>query len=148
MCHNSLKLKQVKKHVQGSALVIAIFVLVIMSLIGAALVRMQGSSAEAMVYEVIGTRTYAAAQTGIQWQLTEVFPLDTSTPTACSPIPEPDISSTAGLEGCFFVVTCDSFSSEDPDNSTLYYTIESTGTCSIADIKTSRTIKVKAKSIE
>ena len=63
-----------KSNHSGSALVIAIFVLVIMTLIGSALIRMQSSSAETVVYEVMGTRAYAAAQTGIQWQLTEVFP--------------------------------------------------------------------------
>ena len=66
-----------KERQSGSALVIAIFVLVIMTLLGSALIRMQSSSAETVVYEVMGTRAYAAAQTGIQWQLKEVFPLNT-----------------------------------------------------------------------
>jgi MSHA biogenesis protein MshP len=147
MCHNRIQLKQVAKHVQGSALVIAIFVLVVMSLIGSALVRIQGSSAEAIVYEVFGTRAYAAAKTGLGWQLTEVFPLNNAT-TSCLLESEMDLSSTPGLEGCSFTVRCESFSSDDVDNNTEYYTINSIGTCSIADIKTSRKIKIEAKSIE
>jgi MSHA biogenesis protein MshP len=147
MYHNLPQLKQVKKHVQGSALVLAIFVLVVMSLIGSALVRMQGSSAEAMVYEVVGTRAYAAARTGLEWQLTEVFPLNNAT-TSCLIETELDLSSIPGFEGCSFAVICESFSFGDVDNETEYYTIDSTGTCSIAEIKTSRKIKIKAKSIE
>ena len=113
IAHN--KVKQ-----SGSALVTAIFVLVIMTLLGSALIRMQQSSSETLVYEVIGTRAYAAAQAGIQWQMTEIFPLNTTGATACANnIIEPDISNTQGLEGCFFNVTCDDSISHD---SIQYYT--------------------------
>ena len=94
-----------KSNHSGSALVIAIFVLVIMTLIGSALIRMQSSSAETVVYEVMGTRAYAAAQTGIQWQLTEIFPLNTPDVTLCKDnvdIVEPTISGVKGLETCSF----------------------------------------------
>jgi MSHA biogenesis protein MshP len=128
----------------GSALVIAIFVLVIMTLIGSALIRMQSSSAEAVVYEVMGTRAYAAAQTGIQWQLTEVFPLDTTGSTPCSTLVEPDISGTSGLEGCQLAITCNDDIEHD---NVQYYTITSTGSCSVAGIETSRTIEIEARSI-
>jgi MSHA biogenesis protein MshP len=142
MCHK--KSQQLKRHIQGSALVIAIFILVVMSLIGMALVRMQGSSSEAIAYDVVGTRAYAAAQTGIQWQLTQAFPLNNA-PPSCTTV-ERDLSSTEGFDGCFFKGVCDSFSSDD--NSTQYFTITSVGICNVADINTSRKIKVEAKSIK
>lgn len=130
---------------RGSALVVAIFVIVIMTLIGSALVKMQGSSSEAVVYEVVGTRAYAAAQTGIQWQLTELFPLNTPAVTLCKPIiTEPDISNVAGLEHCLFEITCQSNIEHD---GVRYYTVTSKGSCDFAGIYTSRSIEVEARSI-
>lgn len=129
----------------GSALVVAIFVIIIMSLIGSALVRMQGSSAEAIVYEVIGTRAYTAAQSGVQWQLTELFPLNTVGITLCKGvISEPDLTTSAGLEFCAVEVTCNDTISHD---GVQFYTIRSKGTCSTAGIETSRTIEIEARSL-
>jgi MSHA biogenesis protein MshP len=129
----------------GSALVIAIFVLVIMTLLGSALIRMQGSSVETVVYEVMGTRAYAAANIGIQWQLTEVFPLNTTGITLCKTvIVEPNISSVIGLESCEIEIKCDDSISHD---GVQYYTLESKGSCSVAGVKTSRTIEIEARNI-
>lgn len=134
-----------RKRESGSALVIAIFVLVLMTLLGSALIRMQSSSAETVVYEVMGTRAYAAAKTGLQWQLTEIFPLNVTGITLCNAtIVEPTISGVIGLENCQFEITCDDSISHD---SVQYYTLTSTGSCSVAGIETSRTIKVEARNI-
>jgi MSHA biogenesis protein MshP len=134
-----------RKNQSGSALVIAVFVLVIMTLIGSALIRMQSSTAETVVYEVMGTRAYAAAQTGIQWQLTEIFPLNTLGTTECNlEINEPDISEVEGLKGCKFEITCDD---DIVHEGVQYYTIRSTGSCEVADIKTSRIVEIEARSI-
>ena len=142
MYRNSNSKNRIKQ--SGSALVIAIFVLVVMSLLGSALIRMQSSSAETVVYEVIGTRAYAAAQTGIQWQLSEVFPLNTPGITLCkSPIVEPIINGVEGLD-CQFTIICDDSINHD---GVQYYTLTSTGICEVAGIKTSRTIKVEARNI-
>lgn len=149
MSPNSYISKRVEQ--SGSALVIAIFALVIMTLIGSALIRMQSSSAETVVYEVIGTRAYAAAQSGIQWQLTEIFPLNTTTTTQCNrdssgniEINAPTVSGVKGLEGCHLEVNCDDSISHD---NVQYYTITSTGSCSVAGIVTSRTIEIEARNI-
>lgn len=143
MCRNSLNTNRIKH--SGSALVIAIFILVIMTLVGSALIRMQSSSAESVVYEVMGTRAYAAAQTGLQWQLTQIFPLNTTGITLCAAnIVEPTISTITGLENCGFEISCDSTISHD---GVQYYTLTSTGSCQVASIKTSRTIEVEARSI-
>ncbi|MBL4822840.1 MAG: pilus assembly PilX N-terminal domain-containing protein [Colwellia sp.] len=143
MCRNFYTINRIRQ--SGSALVIAIFVLVIMTLIGSALIRMQSSSAETVVYKVMGTRAYAAAQTGLQWQLTQIFPLNTTGTTLCyTNIIEPDISGVAGLENCQFEISCDSSISHD---GVQYYTITSTGSCRVASIETSRTIEIEARNI-
>jgi len=129
----------------GSALVIAVFVIVVMSLIGAALVRMLASSSEAVAYEVIGTRTFTVAQSGAQWQLALVFPLGSkANVAACDTVAaEPDISTVSGTENCNFVVTC----SANEFNNEHYFVIRSTGSCSVGGIVTSRTIEIEAQSL-
>jgi MSHA biogenesis protein MshP len=130
----------------GSALVIAIFVIIIMSLIGSALVRIQGSSAESIVYEVIGARAYAAAQSGIQWQLAEIFPLNTTGTTRCKTvISGPDLTTSKGLDFCAVAVSCND--TIITNEGVRFYTITSIGSCNVADIKTSRTIKIEARSL-
>lgn len=131
-------------HQKGSALVIAIFVIVIMSLLGAGLVRMLSSSSESVVYEVYGTRAYAAAQTGIQWQLTQIFPLNIAEITCADTTNTPDVSATAGLQSCIINVECDSSVTL---HGIQYYTITSRATCTNAEITTSRAIEVTARSV-
>jgi MSHA biogenesis protein MshP len=134
-----------QKRQSGSALVIAIFVLVLMTLLGSALIRMQSSTAETVVYEVMGARAYAAAKTGLQWQLTEIFPLNTTSVTLCKAnIVESTISDVTGLENCQFEITCDDSISHD---GVQYYSLTSTGSCSIAGIETSRRIEIEARNI-
>jgi MSHA biogenesis protein MshP len=136
---------QVTAKQKGSAIVIAIFVIVVMALLGAGLLKILSSSAESVAYEVIGTRAYAAAQTGAQWQLLEVFPHDTGTRTACKgSIVEPDFSNVEGLKGCYATVTCDDGGVFD---GITYYIIESKGQCSVGSVITSRTVKLEARSL-
>ena len=134
----------IKRH-QGSTLVIAIFVIIVLSLIATALVRMQSSSSESVVYEVMGTRAYAAAQSGIQWQLTQIFPLGVNVITTC-PADETSYSFTSeqGLKNCSYKVTCEDSAVH---GGVQYYTITSTGTCKVGEVITSRTIEVQARSM-
>ncbi|MEH6385599.1 MAG: pilus assembly PilX N-terminal domain-containing protein [Colwellia sp.] len=131
----------------GSALVIAIFVIIVLSLLGAALVRMMSSSQENVVFEVLGTRAYNAAQTGIQWQLAQIFPLD-GTLKICSDISTspPNISGISGFEGCEIKLSTGSCV-DFLHNGIHYYTIKSTGQCNAGAEITSRTIEVEARSL-
>jgi len=136
-----------KRKQQGSALVIAIFVIIVMTLLGLALVRMISASSEAIVYEVLGTRAFQSAQTGLQWTLQQTFPLgDSSNAASCAVVKAatpPILSGSEGLAQCLFVHDC---TSKDVDGVT-YYTLESTGQCSDAGIVTSRKLEVEARSL-
>ena len=117
-----------------------------MALLGAALVKILSSSTETVAYEVIGTRAYAAAQTGAQWQLLEVFPHDSNTATACDNIiTEPNLSNVKGLEFCQATVSCDD---DGEFNGTTYYVITSVGQCSFGGVITSRTVMIEARSLQ
>lgn len=138
---------QGKFYSQGSALVIAIFVIIVMSLLGAALVKMMDSSQESVVYEVLGTRAYAAAQTGVQWQLGELFPIGSSARrcSAVSNVP-PLINQVEGFTSCKIEnpIECSDFLHQG----VVYYTIKSTGQCDLDGESTSRIIEVEARSIQ
>lgn len=133
---------QNRKH-QGSALVIAVFIIVVLSLLGVALVRMNSTSAHSVVYEVAGTRAFQAAQSGMQIQLQRVFPLSGS-PSCPSSIPRITFNNVKGLEGCSAAISC-----ADKDD---YYFITSQGLCKInafpQNIFAMRKVEVQARDIE
>tara|TARA_R110000744_G_scaffold76431_8_gene151467 strand:- start:595 stop:1080 length:486 start_codon:yes stop_codon:yes gene_type:complete len=136
-----------KNRQKGSALVIAIFIIIVLSALGAALVNMLDSSQEGVAYEVLGTRAYTAAQSGLQWQLAEVFPLSSHAAICKS---QADINSRTpaflnvkGLAQCTVSVTCNDFELD----SVRYYSITSTGQCNLDGEVTSRRVAVEARSL-
>jgi len=139
---NEVTRKGLKKNQAGSALVIAVFIIIVMSLLGIALVKMLSSSAEAVAYEVIGTRAYTAAQSGAQWQLLRTFPLN-NTGAQCQLSQSMPTPSVEGLSSCNVNVACTVSIYDD----TSYYTITSTATCNVGNVMTSRSIEIEAKSL-
>ena len=134
---------------QGSALVIAIFIMVVLMMLGTTLVRMLSSSAETIAYEVLGTRAYLSAQSGAQFRMQQLFPLNSANTDAveCDDLPAntvPNFGSAEGLHNCIVSeLTCTDFTHEN----VTYYTITSTGQCSIDNEVTSRTIEIEARSL-
>ncbi len=144
----NLALSRFRHRQQGSALVIAIFIIIVFSVLGAALVNMLDSSQEGVAYEVLGTRAYTAAQSGLQWQLSEVFPLS-SDAVACKSQADidaatPNFSTTTGFIQCNISVNCRDFTG---DEGIRYYVITSTGECALDGEVTSRTVEVDARSL-
>lgn len=130
----------------GSMLVISIFVIVVMSLLGIAMIRMLTGAADSGLHEVYGFRALNAAQSGIEAKMAQVFPLTIGGYDAaqCS-----DVSATinfgntvAGLENCSFTHNCERV---NPDTNLDYLRFSSTGQCVAGDIVTSRTLLVDAK---
>ncbi|KGJ94300.1 PilX N-terminal domain-containing pilus assembly protein [Colwellia psychrerythraea] len=131
---------------RGSALVLALFIIVVTTLLGAALVRMISANSETIVYEVIGTRAYQAAQAGAQRKLSEVFPLLPGSVQCTQNTLYNEFSTVQGLENC---VAIDVDCVEGPTvDDIVYYTITSTGQCNVAEVFTSRTIEIKARRLE
>ncbi len=146
------QLKQKKQ--QGSAIVLALFIIVVMSLLGAAMVRMLSANAENIVYEVVGTRAYFAAQAGMQEGLHNIYPLQAPAEdcTALSPIPFTLVNrnySNDGLLNCSATVIVTNCESIETAVGVFehFYLIESTGQCNAGDITTTRTIEVQSRSL-
>ncbi|MDX1677895.1 type II secretory pathway component [Arsukibacterium sp.] len=129
------KLKQ-----QGSALVVAVFVIVVMLALVLALSRILLSSSDSVVYEVQGTRALFAAQSGLELALTELFPR--SGTANC--ISWTFNFTAAGLTGCETQVQCTAEAVASPQLSQLYQ-LQSTASCNANEFITSRTIELEVR---
>lgn len=138
-----------RKKQQGSALVIAIFIIVVMTILVAALSKMLIGSSESVSYEVLGTRAFFAAQSGMEQGLTQLFPLS-ATATYCAPVgvtgseAPVTVSFTAnGLQGCSYTLSCQSGRVTASATETIYYQLTSIGSCGTGQLQTSRTIQME-----
>jgi len=146
---------------KGSSLVLALFVIIILSLLGNVLMRMISTSSETVSQEVLGTRAYMAANSAMQAELQLLFPLNITSSTSC------DISFTnkpydlqtnlnediPGLYDCRAKTSCEHYYTDL--DSTKYYRLTSTGECgsgvmnanSKDIVVSSRTLQVEARSL-
>ena len=156
-----IKQKSLLQAQQGSALIIALFVIIVITMLGGTLVRILSTSSETTAQEVIGTRAFMAANSAMQAELSVLFPLATD---AAIPQPVgtcnainlnglPDLGNDIdGLYHCSASTTCELYHTQDTVN---YYRLTSTGECgsgviaaeSKMAVKSSRTIQVEARSL-
>lgn len=155
---------------RGSSLAIAIFVIIVMSLLTTAITNTISSSQDQVVQEVLGTRALLAAESANDITLAKLFPLNQADANLCSEIgfsdPELDeiyelresFNSFSGFENCIVSTSC---SHENAAGSETYYLVESTGVCksklandatdetcnNLDEFCVSRTIEVEAKEL-
>ena len=126
---------------RGSMLVTALFVIIVLSLLGLAMTRILSSSADAVTHEIYGIRAMNAAQSGLQRAIANAFPLNGGA-VSCASI-SLNFVGIPGLENCVAQASCSSqnYAAENLD----YYRFSSTGTCTIGNVITSRTVAVDGK---
>lgn len=140
---------------RGSALMIALFVIVVMALLAAAMGRFLVDSGEKNTVEVRSVRALLAAQSGLEVTLYRLFPKRTlaqPTPPAVCPASSPlSFASTPGLTNCQAVVRCATVPVTYNGSVTNGYRLESVGTCGSSDLNSanpdfavSRTLMVEA----
>ena len=153
------------KKQQGGALTIAVFVIVVMSLLSIAISRSISASSGQSAHEVLGTRALLAAEAGNELTLNAIFPraAGAAVPNQACPA---DSSirfpvQAEGLRNCVVTATCRSFSPPGATGNDIYYFLESTGVCkghlqnnntdfecqSTDSICVSRRLEVEAKAI-
>ena len=133
---------------QGSALVIGIFVITVMFLMASALINVLEDADEQVNLEVWGTRALAAANSGADSALAQLFPLDASIAT-CNANSNWLVPDVPGFHACIVALTC---------NATLvgtvnHYRITSTATCETGDcvndngncLRVNRQVEVEAR---
>lgn len=136
------------KKQSGSAIIIAIFVIIIISLLGAALVSLQRDSAKSTSYEVYAARAYLSAYSAGEVALANLFPLGVTDPdesncSAASPAEIPvSLANGAGFHGCSVNYTC--LIIAGASNLPTRYKIDSTAVCKNSQTVTRRKITVEA----
>jgi len=130
----------------GFSLPIAVFILVIMSLLAAAIVQLSSRNNLSSAQEVFSTRAFYAAESGASWAMSQLFFNATGSATKAfsdiqcgSPVNGKTLNFTAaGLGGCSATLSC----SVDTVGSTGYYRIVSTGVCGTGQVQARRVVEV------
>ena len=135
---------------RGGALPIAIFIIVVMSLLGITMIRILADVSGSRVAEVFGTRAEAAANSGLEIALTEIFPLNNDVNlTYCAergtiPIITHDYNfDVAGLLNCSATIACNYLEIPEP-YSGYNFRIESIGSCEAGNQTYSRRVLLEA----
>ena len=151
MHHNSFNSTHRQR---GSALVVAIFVIVVLGLLVSVLSKLVRTSSDSAVIEVQGNRAFMAAQSGIQRAMLELYPVGGSF-TACSDGLLADYDSfeiAAPTEECTARVTCEAYNEpSDPDYDekiASHYRLESTGTCEAGNTITTRKLAIETRAVQ
>ena len=131
---------------RGSALVVAIFVIVVTGLLVATLSRLVATSSDSVVVEVYGTRAYTAAQSGLQQGMYELFPLNQPMANCAAVTGTPvDLSGIPSLANCSVTLSCQAFDYTADDT---HYRIEALGQCEAGGQTTERLLAMEARTIE
>ncbi|MFT4925607.1 MAG: MSHA biogenesis protein MshP [Phenylobacterium sp.] len=139
---------------RGSMLVIAVFILTVMMLIATTMMDVLSDSANAVAYEVYGTRALSAANSGAELAMQQIFPYDgAAIPVVCPVAANYDAtvefalnlsgSNHTGFTDCTVAVQCLQF--EVAETGYTHYRIESTATCGSGDFSTVRTVALEAR---
>ncbi|MGN5139067.1 pilus assembly PilX family protein [Aeromonas sp. 164P] len=123
---------------RGSALMIALFVIVIMSLLAATLGRLLVDSGDKHTLDVRGTRAFLAAQSGLEVALSRLFPLSPASNSAfCLEVDKVDrleLNDAADpqiMTGCRASVSCKLV--HETVSNTRSYRLVSEGACGLPD---------------
>ncbi len=129
---------------RGSMLVIALFVIIVLALLGLTMTRLLSSSSEAIIHEVLGQRALNAARAGIECAVADEF--------GAGCIADPTFkafSGVAGLENCEYRVVEDTPKTITDGSKTFsYLTFTSTGQCRAGKINVTRFVYVDAMQYE
>ncbi|MGF1758515.1 MSHA biogenesis protein MshP [Photobacterium sagamiensis] len=114
---------------QGSALMVSIFVITVMAVMAMGLMKINWSQSDTTTREVLGTRAWFAAHSGIEWGLNRLFPIDDgSTVSLCAASADFPVA-TENFHNCRASVICEAFTVPTSAGNVTHYKLESTGTC-------------------
>ncbi|WP_417441695.1 Type II secretory pathway component [Idiomarina sp.] len=140
MRHNDRSQSSLNKQ-RGNTLVIAIFVIVVLGALVAALSNLVRTTSESVVVEVLGTRSFMAAQSGVEQGMMKLYPLDGAPATAC-----PDFSEDIAVGNCEAAIACESATHTPDSNETyIHFRLEATGTCTAGGQAASRKLAIETR---
>ncbi len=112
---------------RGFGLPLAVFIITVLALIGAAMVALTRTGQEAVSSEIQSVRAFYAAESGAQTALTQVLPLSGGSigVAGCNALSLNPAFTAPGLDGCTASVSCSGQTVDGKD----YYLITSLGEC-------------------
>ncbi|UAB69900.1 hypothetical protein INR79_15480 [Vibrio sp. SCSIO 43132] len=141
---------------KGSVLIIAIFVIVVMGMLGLTLMRLEASNQDTLTREILGTQAWFLAHSGNEWGLTYMYPLNESAAVSnlqsrCTALTTSAAANaaTAIIENSqapcsSLTIQCDEVGSGD----LTFFRISSVAVCGSTTFEVSREQEVWAKSME
>jgi len=124
---------------QGFSLPVAILVVVLLSILGAAMIELTATGQRSVSADVIGTRAFYAAETGAQYGLGRLFPLSGGAPNCAAATVSLGVP---GLAGCKAHVTC---TGPTVLNGHSFFRLTSTGQCAAGGDRATRVVQVGAR---
>lgn len=95
----------------GSALVVAIFIITVMSMMAATMIKINASQVVTTTQEVLGTRAWFVAHSGIEISLNALFPIGNPLQMlACENVPTQ--ISLVDFDSCKVTIECDEYGAE------------------------------------
>ncbi len=143
-------MKMYPERQRGSALVMAVFILTVMLLLGTALVRSLNQEAAAVGLEVTGTRTWAAAQSGIDWALAATLNRgERAAAESCRDAnatlrPGAGLPEGAAFDRCVVSVRCDYRAAQDSDEASHGFEYRAEAQCGPDSLRVRRTVEALA----
>lgn len=125
----------------GISMAFLLFTIVIVSLLAAALMKLNSQSGLSVAHQVISTRAFFAAESGASLQALAIFPVNGAAANCSN---QTFNFNTAGLEGCRASTVC----SSRVVNAVTFYSVQSQGVCNVGQpLQATRTIEIRLKDI-
>jgi MSHA biogenesis protein MshP len=112
---------------EGFSLVSAIFIVVILGLIGGYIVSLTALTNASSSLSGLGVKAYYAAKSGLEWGVYQVAPLGGAAPYNCPASPTTITFTQGGLSGLSAIVSCSSSSFTEYGTTYKVFQINSTG---------------------
>ncbi len=120
---------------RGFSLVTALFLLVVLALLGVFIVSVFGLQQSAQALDVSGTRAYSAARAGVEWGLVQVMDPDNNDPLLVPANPQPPacfatqaVAPGAAFSGIAVSVSCAVTTTTELNRNVAVYLLTSTAT--------------------
>ncbi len=130
---------------RGTMLVMALFILVVLTMLAGTMITIISGSSKSIIHEVYGVRAQQAAHAGIESLVAASFPVG-SPAQACSASVNNNaaFSNIPGFANCSYQASCSSSDISFNSANYRYYRYSSTGFCDTGEGVVSRTLFVDA----
>ena len=133
MCYRTSHRRQ-----QGGALIVAIFVIVVMSVMAAAMIRIDWSSQDTTTREVLGTRAWFTAHSGNEMMLNALFPPGQTNANEAACVANTNFAPVNNYN-CRATVSCTRNTVSKAGSTIATFYLESTATCGSGKLQVTRT---------